>query len=66
MSSTPYATCWTPGPLRSRNFAIGESGLSGASSWMHDLRVADGEHRLAYPRLLVDLLVHHVYVELRA
>ena len=25
-----------PGPERSRNFAIVDSGVSGASSWMHD------------------------------
>ncbi len=32
MSATVYATCCTPGPLRSRNFAMVDSGLSGASS----------------------------------
>ena len=52
-----------PGPERSRNFAIVDSGVSGASSWMHEPGVADGDHRLADALLLVGLLVHRLHAE---
>ena len=40
-----------PGPLRSRNFAIVDSGVSGASSWMHEpLGFDDVEHVAAVLR----------------
>ena len=35
-SVTRYASCWSPGPERSRNFAIVEVSSIGASSWMQD------------------------------
>ena len=45
-----------PGPLRSRNRPIGESGRSGASSWIGRAGVARrGQHRLADALLLVRL-----------
>ena len=50
-----------PWPLRSRNFAIVDSGVSGASSWMQEPGVADPDHRLADALLLVDLLVEDLH-----
>ncbi len=60
-----YASCCIPGPLRSRNFAIVDSGVSGARSWRQPPvgRRADGEHRLPYPLFLIFLDVDAGHAE---
>ncbi len=45
------------------NFAIVDSGVSGASSWIRVSPFADGQHRLADALLLVGLLVHRLHAE---
>ena len=52
-----------PGPERSRNFAIVESGSSGASSWMQEPESPTADHRLADALLLVGLLVDGLHAE---
>ena len=66
MSRDPVGELLQPGPERSRNFAIVESGVSGASSCRHGAGVADGEHRLADALALVGLLVHDLEAEVVA